>query len=351
MTRRTHVVGTVDGTCEQAMRLLVDELADTLATMPDGEGQRPSGRPGRPNWVIEMLEERADRPEFRQWRRSRMSEPRPLRLLLDPPRCVPARGHKLTPASLHLPYAKDAAESYVIFRSLSRLPATTRPQYGIPDPRNVAGFFWANPLRHYDTEVAAAQDEISAIMRITDGRAVFQWEGPLQLVAVAKMPRRLQGVVAGNMARAACEFIAGCAPGCTWVLHPCWGNKHDTPSANPPDVGPLVELVNAMIAYWPTDQHLDAIHLPFGNRLHPVPVSVRYYWPLSDLDVPAAVHLSAGLVRPEMSVTHTCKALLVASKMADRGDLGVSTPCGWSRQPGQSLATARILREVAGRAL
>lgn len=351
MIRRTHVVGTVDGPCEQAMHLLADELADTLATMPDGEGQRPSGRHGRPNWVIEMLEERAEQPEFRQLRRSRMGEPRPLRLLLDPPRCMPARGRKLTPASLHLPYTEDAVESYPIFRSLSKLDTATRPQYGIPDPRNVAGFFWANPLRHYDTEVAAAQDEVSAITRLTDGSAVFQWEGPLQLVGVAKTPRRLQGVVAENMARVACEFIAGCIPGTTWILHPCWGNKHDTPSTNPPDVGALVELVNAMIAYWPKDQHLDAIHLPFGNRLHPVPVAPRYYWPLSDLDVPAEVHLSAGLVRPEISVAHTLKAMLTASRMVGRGDLGVSTPCGWSRQPGQSKATAQILREVAARAL
>lgn len=345
MHRRVHVVGTVDGTSEQAMRLLADELGSDMVTMPDGEGQRPSGKRGRPNWVIEMVEERAGRPEYRQWRRSRMSEPRPLRLLLDPPRCVPARGHKVTATSLRLPYAADAAETWPLMQEL--LPDGRSPQYGIPDPRNVAGFFWANPVRHYDAEVEAAQTEVSKIRKLTGDRAVFQWEGPLQLVGVAKMPRRLQPRTADHMARMACEFIGGCQPDTVWFLHPCWGNKEDTPSANPPDVGPLVELVNAMIAYWPKDQILDGIHLPFGNRLRPVPASLRYYWPLADLDVHASVHLSAGLVRTELSADHHRRALVSVIRASGRGIVGVSTPCGWSRQPGRSLRTARLLAELA----
>lgn len=337
MSRRVHVVGTVGGGREQAMKLLADELPMELGTMPDGEHDRP-------NWVIEMLEERATRPQFRILRRSRMSDPHPLRLLLDPPRCIPRRGHPVTAGSLELPYAADAVRSWPLFEQFA--PMGVRPQYGIPDPRNVGWFFWANPPAHYDVEVQAAQIEVSAIRKMTD-QAVFQWEGPLQLVGVAKSPRRAQPKIADHMARVACEFIAGCVPGCTWILHPCWGNKEDTPSANPKDVGALVELLNAMVAHWPHDQILDAVHLPLGNRLHPVPTDLTYYLPLVDLTLPPEVGVFAGFVRPGIELEQQQIALDHATVTVRRGDIGVSTPCGWGRQPGAARRTARLLAAVA----
>ena len=333
------------------MVLQVSELGKRLTTVPDGEGERPSGRPGRDSWVVEMLELRAADPRYKVWRRSRMSEPRPLRPLLDPPRCTPI-GHKVTAESILLPYAADAAESLPIF---DEILTDARPQYGIPDPANVAGFFWLNPLKHYDAEADAAVREVEAILALTD-RAVFQLEMPLQTVAVAKMPRSLQTKMATKWAKQVCEFIARTPEGSTWILHLCYGNKNDAPLVSPPDAGPLVELVNALWANWPHGRILDAVHLPFGDRFHPTPYSLNFYFPMSELAIPETVHVSAGYVRANVGpddetwgtqLEQHRWAQDAIEQMANRGLLGVSTSCGWRRRPGASLVTVRLLAAVA----
>jgi hypothetical protein len=347
MALRTHIVGSVNADdVAAAIDLIADELGDTITTMPFER---------RHHWVIEFIEQRAQDPRYRILRRSRMSEDRDLRPLLDPPRAVPRRGVKVTADILALPYAAEAAYALPHLRSHLGLRPEVRPQSGIADPMNVAAFFWLNPTHHYDAEAAAAQREIRDIRALAPD-TVFQWEGPLQTVAVAKAPRRLQAVVAARFARRACEFIAQSPEGTEWILHLCYGNKNDSPLVSPRDAGPAVELANAMWTYWPHGQILNAIHLPLGDRHHPTPYSRNFYYPTGELIAPATVHVSAGFVRAMVLPDHPhWDAQLeqhrwawdAFTRMANRDNVGVSTSCGWERQPGFAAATAKLLSTVA----
>lgn len=348
MALRTHIVGSVSpDNIVASMNLIVDQLGDTITTLPF-ECRR--------HWVIEFIEQRARDPRYRILRRSRMSEDRDLRPLLDPPRAIPRHGVKVTADSLPLPYAAEVAHALPIMRTIPDLRTEVRPQAGIADPMNVGAFFWVNPARHYDAEAGAALREINLIHGLTFGNAVYQWEGPLQTVAVAKAPRRLQGLVAEKMARRACEFIAQAPKDSTWILHFCYGNKNDSPLVSPPDAGPLVELANAMWTYWPKNQILDAIHLPFGDRHHPTPYSRHFYLPMGELIAPETVHVSAGFVRAmvassnphwEPQLEQHRWAWDAFTRMANRGNVGCSTGCGLGRQPGAVVATVKLLAAVA----
>jgi hypothetical protein len=343
MTRRIHLVGTtVLGTPRVALEFAVSRLGEHLLTVPE--------ETGRPNWVIELIEARGALPNIMTLRRSRMSQPIPLRPLLHPPRYIARPGHRITPESLELPYAASAAVAAPLLAEIAaahQLPHL-RLQVGIPFPLDVAAFSWLRPLHYYPTEVDAALAEIRAIHALTDGHALYQLEIPLETVAVAKTPRRQQARVARSMAKRLGEFVARMPQGSEVVVHLCVGNKNDLPLVDLADVGPLVELSDALWEQWPAERVFSGLHLPFGSRLRPAPYTLDYYAALADLVVPESVHVSAGVVRPEVGLDQHRWALDSAEKKANRGKLGVSTPCGWGRHPALVELTTELLVALAG---
>ncbi|HZE02622.1 MAG TPA: hypothetical protein VE155_12740 [Pseudonocardiaceae bacterium] len=308
--------------------------------------------------MIEIAEARAGNPNLITVRRSRMSEPIPLRPLLHPPRYIPRPGTKITGDMLELPYAAEAAASYPILKrmiekySLRDIP----PQYGIPDPLNLAGFSWLNPLRHYDADADAALREVNSIWEITDGHVLYQLEIPCQTYAVAKAPRRYQSAVARHLAQRIAQFIERTPVGSAWTVHLCVGNKNDEPLIDLENTEPLVTLVNELAYYWPTTQELTSMSLPFGSRIRPVPLTADYYAALSDLHLPPGIQLTAGLVRGDIAphapnwgdwVDHHLRARDRIERVADRGLWKISTPCGWSRAPATLEATMQLLVTLA----
>lgn len=337
-TRRVHVVGSVPAPAATlAMQLITAQVGRFVTSMPDGETTRP-------NWVIELIEVRGGRPELRVVRRSRLSQPRPLRPVLDPPRYT-ART-RITADTLGLPYAIHAGIMWPVFQDVA--PPGVRPQFGIPGPADVAMFSWAAPWRHYDLEAHTAARQVNEIHTLTAGAAVFQLEIPLETTAVCKTPPWLRARVADRFARALVGFVTMTTPGTTWIVHLCRGNKNDTELVAPRDVAGEVELANAIWAHWPAGAHpLDAFHFPFGGPSRPAPYAPDYYLPLVDLAVPDAVHLSAGVVRARGADLRQHQWALQAADVAARRRCGVSTPCGLGRQPGAVAATFEMLAKLA----
>lgn len=320
------------------MNLLVDGLGPYLASLPHGEWRWP-------NWAADIVDARVASGNFRVVRRSRFSEPRGLRPVLDPPRLVP-RG-KLTPDVLALPYFADAATSYPIMKSLPKLVTGTRPQYGIPGPLDMAAFTWLRPLHHYGAEVDAAIEQVDMIRELTNGEAIYQLEIPLETVAVARAPRRLRAAVASSMAQRIREFIGSCPQNSEWIIHLCYGNKHNLPLVSPTDTSPLVELANAISDCWPLGRRLLMVHFPLGDIHNPAPYAVDFHAPLGWLTLPQEVRVAAGLVRAGASLDRHLWSLHTAERMVGRGPLVVSTSCGWSRQPEMVTETIDLLTKLA----
>lgn len=343
--RDIHVIGTVRAaSTKQGMNVVSRRFKRRIRTLTTCEVHRP-------NWVIEMIEARAGNPHLTTSRASRMSRndskgrvlPPLVWPVWEPPRYRPAPGVQLTPAMLELPYAAEVAEAWPVFCDIAGNPRIgvredLTLQQGVPDPDNVAWFSWWRPWHYYDAEADAALAEIERIYALTEGRVTFQWEGPLQTVAIAEAPRRLQPIIADKLMKRACAFIARTPKGSRWFAHLCTGNKNDTPIVSPKDAGPLVEGGNAFNANFPHETHtLDGITYPFGDRRNPVPTSREYFGPAKDIDLAAGVRPMAGLVRAGLgpwreSLDLHRGAFDTVEEVADCGLWVVTSPCGWSRQ-------------------
>lgn len=337
------MVGTVPaGNAAQAMALMASTVGPYLVTMPDGETTRP-------NWVIELVERRWNRPELRALRRSRLSDPRPLRPVLDAPRYTPRKGHTVTGETLGLPYLLDATRSWPAFLNtlIDHGLDGVRLQVGIPGPLDVAAFSWANPMGHYGIEASTAATQIHHIHHVTGGRVVFQLEIPLETVAVIRTPGPWRTKVATRLARRLAGFVSACPERSEWIVHLCRGNKHDQPLVSPQDVRGEVELANALHCEWPTGAYpLTAVHFPFGDRSRPAPHSMRYYAPLKDLVIPDRVHTSAGVVRPEADLTQHLAAINCVEAASGR-PWGISTPCGLGRREDTVATVLGLLMRLA----
>ena len=328
----------------QYMELAASTVGPYLVTMPNGE-------PDRPNWVIEFIEARANSPWLTTVRRSRMSEPRPLRPLLDPPRYIPRGRAGITGNELDLPYAAEAEASLPVFQQVTNtygLP-TVRPQYGIPGPLGVAGFSWVNPLRHYGAECDAALREIDAIHeshKPSRTVPVFQLELPAETFAVARAPARSRERVADWLFQRVGEFVGRAPVGTVFVVHLCYGNKNNEALISPGDCSPLVVCTDALMEHWPVDQILDAVHWPVGDSKTPPPAKEAFWFPGVAMGLPSTVHLSVGLARVGLPLSYLRGALHVAEHTLGRR-LGVSTSCGGGRDIAMVGDTMGLLAALA----
>lgn len=342
--RRVHLVGSGGIDYQQYMELAAATVGPYLTSLPNGE-------PNRHNWVIEFIEDRVNNPQLRRVRRSRMSEPRPLRPLLDPPRYIPRGRGGITGDDLDLPFATEAAASLPIFQQVTTtydLP-TVRPQYGIPGPLDVAGFSWVNPLRHYGAECDAALREIDAIhelCRPSRTVPVFQLELPAETFAVARAPARSRERVADWLFGRVGEFVSRALVESVWIVHLCYGNKHNQALVSPGDCSPLAAATDALWRHWPQGQVLDAVHWPVGDAKTPPPAREVFWFPGSHLGLPATVHLSVGLARVGRPLGYLRGALHVAENTLGRR-LGVSASCGGGRDVAMVGDTMRLLASLA----
>lgn len=342
--RRVHLVGSGGIDYQQYMELAAATVGPCLVSLPNGE-------PNRPNWVIEFIEDRANNPWLTTVRRSRMSEPRPLRPLLDPPRYIPRGRAGITGNDLDLPYTTEAAASLSVFQQVTTaydLPVL-RPQYGIPGPLDVAGFSWVNPLRHYGAECDAALREIDAIHALHKPSRtvpVFQLEIPAETFAVARAPKRLRVKLANWLFRQVGEFVGRAPVGSVWIIHLCYGNKNNEALISPEDCEPLAVCTDALVEHWPENQILDAVHWPVGDAKTPPPAKEAFWFPAMNMGLPASVHLSVGLARVGRPVSYLRGALHIAENTLGRR-VGVSTSCGGGRDVALVGNTMTVLADLA----
>jgi hypothetical protein len=343
--RRVHLVGSGGTDDRQYMELAAATVGPYLVTLPNGQ-------PRHPNWVIEFIEEfAATSPVVTALRRSRMSEPRALRPVLDPPRLIAKPGHTITKDDIPLPYATEARIALPIFQQVTHtydLP-TMRPQCCVAGPFDVGGFRWLNPLKHYPAERDAALREIRAIRELHEESRtipVIHLELPAETYAVARLKGRARVKAADWLFRQVCEFIAMAPAGTVWIIHLCYGNKNGEALISPRDCSPLVVSTDALVRYWPEGQVLDAVHWPIGDSKTPPPARESFWFPGDDMALPASVHLSAGLARVGRPLSYLKGSLRIAEDTLGRR-LGVSTSCGNGRDVAALGDTMNLLAALA----
>lgn len=311
------------------MTLMHATLGPWLKTLPTGEV-------GDLEWAGDIVPRRASKPE--------LLVIKPMNYTTMPMKpyhagiAMARPGHEITAETLKLDYAAKALDALSIFDELAT--AGQRLQVGIPGPFDLAAFtFGPFAGQHYKTECLAAQLEIAKLCELAGNRITFQLEVPLETYLVARTPRRLQRKVAGRIARAIRNFILACPVDSSWIIHWCYGDPHGQPLITPKSVNPLIELTNALVAHWPRNRELDAIHFPFASGTHAASNDANYYWLLKHMWLPETVTPIAGIVTEHGSVEDSARILKILGPR-----WGVSTPCGMGRRPN---AVVPILEKLA----
>jgi hypothetical protein len=230
---------------------------------------------------------------------------------------------------LRLGYARDATNSYFVFRTLRDqgvLPADLRFQISIPMINSVVRTLYfpeagdIDKIRPGFEEALAAEIEL-IVRRIPAKDLAIQWDMAGELLAVYGQPGNppSEAEIETNVApvrRLSALLPAEAALG----FHFCFGTFGGWPAFAPPDLGRAVELINASVAA--AGRRTDWVHIPALNR-----ADDAFYSPLSRLDVRDA-RIYLGMIH---SMETLRERLAVVRKFVP--NFGLGAYCGFGRTP------------------
>lgn len=340
--RMAHLVGSLPGdTPEEAMSTALQVLGPRLRSLPDGEtGERR-------NWVISIVDSLRDHPDLEVAKAGDWSD------YDKTPTLRIRRGHTLYGANLDFGHVAAVGGSYPVFERLREyydLPELVF-QSGVPSDLDLAMFTLgpSGALRHRRPFTEATLAEIRGVRAIAGPATVFQIELPVELVLLAKVPKPALPLVAGRLAAGISRLAVASPPGSVFGLHLCLGDMNNKAFGTMGDVAPLVELTNAIVRRWPTDQRLSYVHAPFAAADQPARTDPAFYAPLAGLKLPPDTRFAAGFAHESQALDDQLRVRsLIEEGLGHPVD--ISAACGLGRRTAESgLAvlhrTAELLDE------
>jgi hypothetical protein len=321
-------------TVEEVMRTFGAALGGHLAAMPDGEvGERRSWvnrfsyllfnghcdletlrRPPKVDGVEQLLP--AKRGESWQFR----VRPGVERVRFGLP-------------GLRLGYARDATNSYFIFRTLrdqGLFPADVRFQVSIPMVNSVVRpLYFPQPgdidkVRPGFEEALAAEIEL-IVRRIPAKDLAIQWDLAGELLAAYGQGDHPPGETSIETHVAPVRRLSALLPAeAALGFHFCFGTFGGWPAFAPPDLGRAIELINASVAA--AGRRIDWIHIPTLDR-----ADETFYAPLARLE-PGDARIYLGMIHSMHSFR---ERLAVARKFVP--SFGLAAYCGFGRTPPEQL--------------
>jgi hypothetical protein len=238
-----------------------------------------------------------------------------------------------------LGYARDAASSYFVFRSLREkgiIPPGMRFQISMPMVNSVIRpLYFPDPADlgrvrpGYEEAIAA---EVAAILaRIPNEDLAIQWDCAWEVSAVHGIA---EGIPAESEIETHVAPIGRLSENIPDVVqlgfHFCFGTFGGWPAFAPDDLARTVALVNAAVAR--ARRRVDWVHIPMLDTLNEA-----FYAPLADLDV--------GGARVYLGAIHNMATLKERLDLARcfLPDFGLAAYCGFGRAPPAELP--RILKD------
>jgi hypothetical protein len=235
---------------------------------------------------------------------------------------------------LRLGYARDATNSYFVFRTLREqgvLPADLRFQVSIPMINSVVRpLYFPEPgdidkVRPGFEEALAA--EIAVIVRRIPAKDLaIQWDLAGELLSVYGQPGNPPSESLIETHVAPVKRLSALLPNDVALgFHFCFGTFGGWPAFAPADLGRAVELINASVAA--AGRRTDWIHIPTLDR-----TDDTFYAPLA--------RLQGGNARIYLGMIHSMPSfrerLAVVRKFV--ADFGLGAYCGFGRTPPEKLA-------------
>jgi hypothetical protein len=234
---------------------------------------------------------------------------------------------------LRLGYARDATNSYFVFRTLrdqGLLPAELRFQVSIPMINSVVRpLYFPEPgdidkVRPGFEEALAA--EIAVIVRrIPAQDLAIQWDLAGELLAVYGQPDNPPSEASIETHVAPIRRLSNLLPGKAALgFHFCFGTFGGWPAFAPADLGRAVELINASVAA--AGRRTDWIHIPTLDR-----TDDAFYAPLAGLER-GDTRIYLGMIHN----MHTFRERLAAARKFVPS-FGLAAYCGFGRTPPEQL--------------
>jgi hypothetical protein len=234
---------------------------------------------------------------------------------------------------LRLGYARDATNSYFIFRTLRDqgvFPADVRFQVSIPMINSVIRpLYFPEPgdidkVRPGFEEALAAEIEV-IVRRIPPKDLAIQWDLAGELLSVYGQPDNPPGesMIETHVAPVR-RLSALLPPDAALGFHFCFGTFGGWPAFAPADLGRAVELINASVAA--AGRPISWIHIPTLDR-----TDDAFYAPLARLQ-PGDARIYLGMIH---SMPTLRQRLAVVRKFVP--SFGLAAYCGFGRTPPEQL--------------
>ena len=237
-----------------------------------------------------------------------------------------------------LGYARDAIESYFVFRTLREkgvIPADLRFQVCLPMSFSAySGMFREHPEGYallsdgFDEAMAA---EIARIAeKIPAHDLAIQFDSTTESVALTVPPggamrhgmRAPQGVDMAAIARRSIERLSAAVPRDALMgYHLCIGSLTDWPMTRPPDLGPMVTCMNTMLDL--SKRPVDFIHFPVLDK-----AGDDFYAPLKGLTTGGAKFYIGAIHNMADTDDYRRRLDQVSRYIAN---FGIGSPCGYGR--------------------
>lgn len=329
---------------EEAFRKMAGNLGEHMCYLPDGEvGERQSWIAhlayrvymGHPD--IETLARPLDKDGVEAWQTSPENRPEWRFRVRDGVERV-----RFGEPGWRLGYARDAINSYFIFRTLKAegvIPQQIRFQICIPFVSSCVRLYFRDPADYPKIEpaiAAALKAEIETIFaHLPPDDIAIQWDCAIEDTVIETELAADGGIVtdrvravAETLFAPAAEINAAIPEAAHLGYHACYGTSGGWPRRSPQDLTGVVLLVNAAVAQ--SGRRVDFVHLPTVNSESP-----DYFAPLAALDAKGA-RVYVGLIH----------ALHGPGGMGQQmdwlrqylPDFGIAAPCGFGRGPGKMSA-------------
>jgi hypothetical protein len=337
ISRAMHMVGSYPaGTTADAMNEMLEFAGPYLTTLPDGE----TG--DRRNWIASVMEGLRTHPDLEVRREGDFAGYD--RLLNFRVR----RGHRLRGDTLHFGYPETCAAARPVFEAARQAHGRSDLvfQIGLPTGLGMAMFTMGprGPLLHRRPFAEAIAREISRIREDAGDEVLVQLEMPAELAFVAMSPAPVRAPVAAWLARTVAALVRLTPEGTRFGLHLCMGDLRHEALFRMRDTGPVVTLLNALAARWPSAHRLELVHAPLAAGVEPPSLDPAFYARLSALRLPPATRFVAGLLH-EGRTADELRTAVAAVEDAIGRPVDLAASCGLGRRDRETART--ILRQGA----
>jgi hypothetical protein len=296
-----------------------------------------------PRWIIDWLDNLATIPALHITRAGKSTS------YTDMPTYDLAPGHQLKPSDVTLGRVSEVTAVMAARNQLYAAGELPPHQVSIPNALDLAMFCFGAPkpaLVHLPVFRDAILADVTEIHDRWGSEVILQLETPAVLVLFDRTPRRLWPALAFALARQTAQLITSAPQSTRWTLHLCYGDLGHEPLAQPADLVPVVQYLNALHRrLTKLDVPMPQAHIPMCTGTTGPPTNPRFYRALSHLRT--GIEVIAGLVDETHPDDSRTALRLVEDELGYRVK-AVAAACGLGRRSERAaIENALLTRELA----